>query len=137
MDKDKNELDDLFWSINEQAKREGEGSSFRQFKSLKAILEQYDDATVEALGDIERGYRRAYQSNPEYDFMHVRHGGFIRAGDDGFFMDFGSWLVAQGKDLFGTFQKEGRWAIGRYIKENRFTEEDYLYESMCYAYNRL
>lgn len=137
MNKNKNELDELFWSINEQAKREGEGSSFRQFKSLKAILEQYDDVTVEALGDIERSYRRAFQRNPEYDLLHARKGGFVRSGDDGFYMDFGSWLVAQGKDLFDDFQQEGHEAVVRYVCEGGFDEDDYRFESMCYAYQRL
>ena len=136
MSKSKNELDELFWNINEQAKREGEGSSFRQFKSLKAILEQHDDKTVEALGDIERNYRRAYQRNPEYDLLHWGRGGFVNAGDDGFYMDFGSWLVAQGKDLFDAFQKEGHKAVSRYVREGGFDEGDYRFESMCYAYNR-
>ncbi len=33
MNKNKNELDELFWSINEQAKREGEGSLFANSKA--------------------------------------------------------------------------------------------------------
>ena len=136
MDMSKEQLHELFWKINGQAKREGDGSSPKQFRSLKAILDGYDDATIEALGAIEREYRSAYQGNPEYDLMHWSRGGFIQTGDDGFYMDFGSWLVAQGKDLFDAFQEEGREAIIRYIRENGFTEEDYHYESMCYAYNR-
>lgn len=134
MGMNKEQLDKLFWEINNKAKREGEGSSRLQLESLKAILGRCSKDAVEALGDIERGYRRAYQDNPEYDLMHACRGGFVRTGDDGFYIDFGSWLVAQGKELFDAFQKEGRKAVERYIGENGFCEGDYCFESMCYAY---
>lgn len=137
MSESKKNLDSLFWEINDEAKAEGKGNARLQFESLKATLSKYDDAAVEALGEVERRYRSLYQSNPEYELLHLSHGGFVNSGDDGFYMDFGSWLVAQGKELFDAFQKEGHAAVERYVRKGGFGEEDYLFESMCYAYYRL
>lgn len=128
------QIEELFWQLNKQAKENSNGSAKEQYDNLVALLSGLNIETVERLEEVELKYRTQYQNNPEYDLMHLSNGGFVQAGDDGFYMDFGSWLLSQGRELFDKFESEGHEAVELYIKQNHISPKDYLFESMCYAY---
>ena len=67
--------------------------------------------------------------------LHFINGGICNGGDDSFYIDFGNWIVAQGKELCSNFIRNGYISIIDYIKSNNITEENYEFESFIYVFN--
>lgn len=109
-----------------------------QYQNLENILDRLDKAVVK---QIEDEWRKKVQGiingqNDEFEGLHVQDGGIISAGDDGFYMDFANWFIAQGEELFKKFQEEGRTAVLDYIEKHRIPREEYLYECMVYVFHK-
>ena len=56
--------------------------------------------------------------------------GFVNSADDGFYIDFANWLVAQGEELYNSFKKNGYEVVINYIKQHNIKEKDYTFECM-------
>lgn len=123
------------WKVLDESK---EGKDYlpseQQFNNLVSILSKQDKVTVQKLEKEFNELRRAVQGN-EFEKLHVEDGGFVSSGDDGFYMDFLSWLVAQGQDLFIAFKQEGAKAVEDYIRKHNIPRKDYMYECMAYAFH--
>jgi len=130
------DLDALFWEIIDKSKSSAEHSARKQYDALLGLLLKYDAETIDKLAEIHYKYEQGYCLNPEFELLHAQNGGFVDTGDDGFYMDFNSWLVAQGRELYDAFQSEGAEAVKRYVRQNDIGPWDYCFENMLYAYRR-
>lgn len=125
---------DLLWNIIEESKENQQYlASEKQYENLKDILSRYDSNTIKGLHDTWDGVCKELK-NDEFEKLHVQDGGIVDTGDDGFYMDFANWVVAQGKALFDVFKNEGHEAVLNYIKENEISEDDYTFECMVYVF---
>ncbi|MNV39761.1 hypothetical protein D3C71_1313510 [compost metagenome] len=61
----------------------------------------------------------------------------MNTGDDGFYMDFASWVIAQGEELFDNINKEGSNTILSYINKYNISEGDYTFECMLYVFEKV
>lgn len=124
------------WDIIEETK-DGKPyvGSEEQYENLERVLSQMDRKMVSRIGEEWRKKTRELINNENYYKLHYNHGGIVDRGDDGFYMDFGNWVIAQGEELFQQFKKEGHEAILDYIKKNNVPCEDYNFECMIYAFH--
>ncbi|WP_028592325.1 DUF4240 domain-containing protein [Paenibacillus massiliensis] len=130
-------MEKLLWEIIEDSKQNKAFlKSEVQFETLKRRLSQYGEQTNKELMDEFHKLWEKLRLSDEFERLHEEEGGII--SDDWsyeqFYMDFGSWIVAQGKDLYYMFFREGHEAVLSYIEERGVTEEDYMFESMMYAF---
>lgn len=109
--------------------------SSTQYKNLKAVLSKMDKKEVKEAYDAWSAIRSDWYDNKEFNLLHGNDGGFVHAGDDGFYMDFASWLIAQGEELYNEFQKRGHVAVIDYVDKHKIGRDDYLYECMVYAFH--
>jgi len=49
-------------------------------------------------------------------------------------MDFASWVIAQGEELYEDFMENGHSVVLNYIKENNIPKSDYMFECMEYVF---
>ena len=131
-------MEQLLWSVIQETKSGQEYlNPETQYENLKSILRRLDKTVVQQLEEEWRKKVKVFTNdNNEFDKLHVSFGGIVNAGDDGFYMDFANWVIAQGEELFKRFQEEGHTAILDYIKKHNVTEEDYRYECMIYAFSQ-
>lgn len=131
-------VEELLWKVIEESKS-GEVylSSKKQYTNLGQILSGYEQNTIKSIHEAWVEKSKLYtHENVEFEKLHEQNGGIVSAGDDGFYMDFANWLLAQGQDLYKKFQKEGHQAVIDYIEENHISENDYLFECMSYVFHK-
>lgn len=126
---------DELWKIIERSKLLTNFDSEKQYNNLYDIIQSYSDKDRESIGYDWRSICAAITSHPSFGLLHYINGGIVNEGDDGFFMDFGNWVVAQGKELCSEFMKNGSDVIIKYIKDNKISEQDYTYECFAYVFN--
>jgi len=80
---------------------------------------------------------RKLTRHKEYGKLHWSDGGYVTTSDDGFYMDHGSWVLAQGKGLVDDFYKRGAIAVVEYIERNSVDEDDYMYECLGYPFSNV
>lgn len=130
-------MSELVWKVIEESKS---GVPYlpseEQFEQLGKILSRYDNETIEEIRK-EWSVKTRELLNDEFNLLHIDNGGIICSGDDGFYMDFGNWVIAQGEGLFNRFKEEGHQAILDYIKEHDVPEDDYMFECIVYVFQDL
>lgn len=129
-------MEHMLWEIIEESK-EGQYylESEKQFKNLHRILSNYDKDTIKEIYETWRLKVKTLIRYNEFDKLHVQNGGIVSSSDDGFYMDFANWVIAQGEQLSKEFQQQGHKAVLDYINENNISEEDYMYECMIYVFH--
>lgn len=135
-------MTELLWKIIDESK---EGKPFikseEQYRNLSLILIRYEQDTIKNLSEVWNQLTsnlikdKNDDYRAEYEKLHVQNGGIVDSGDDGFYMDFPNWVVAQGEGLYKEFFEKGHQAIMEYINEHDIDEDDYLYESMGYVFH--
>lgn len=129
----------IYWDIIEKSKEDTNFDSDEQFNNLFDLLKDKDEKFIK---DFEKEWnieQRKYIGSEcdEFNKLHWSNDGIIDGGDDTFYMDFGSWLFAQGKELWESFTNKGHKAVIEYINQNNIQEEDYTYECMTYIFQDL
>ena len=124
----------LLWNIIEKSKEGTNFNSKKQYINLTNILKNYTDEDNIKLRDEWWTLEKAMTNNEEYEKLHLSNGGIVNGGDDTFCMDFGGWVIAQGKELYDNFMKNGSTVIIEYINKNHVSEDDYTYECMSYVF---
>ena len=133
---DKGKTEELLWSLLNKSK-DGKAylDSDSQYDNLKKLLSVYNFLLVEDVHKVWIEKRKELTDNQEFEKLHVQNGGIISSGDDGFYMDFAYWVLAQGEDLFKEFKDKGHTAIIDYINKHSVSESDYMFECMAYAFH--
>lgn len=125
----------LLWEVIEESKA---GKSYcdprEQYANLERILSRFDVDTVHGIEDEWRSVGNRLFATKEFRSLHLVNGGFLNENDDGFYVDFGNWLLAQGEDLVTALKSEGRDVVIDYIDRHGVSESDYLFESMIYVF---
>lgn len=123
------------WSIIEETKvnnqfTDSENHSYN-------LIERLSKFSNSEINEFEEQWRKIYSSimGDEFEKLHINNGGIVSSGDDGFYMDFANWLIAQGVDLYKKFKENGHTAVLDYIKENDISKSNYMYESMIYCFD--
>jgi Protein of unknown function (DUF4240) len=130
-------MEQLMWKVIEESKAGKEYcNSEEQYQNLLKVLGQYDKATIKAIYEEWNGLYQSFSNNPEFNKLHWSKGGIVNAGDDGFYMDFGNWFVAQGEELYNEFKERGHQAVLDYVKKHNLDESEYRYECMIYAFHQ-
>ena len=106
-----------------------------QYANLESILATMDKENVQSVYNEWNGITRGWSDNLVFNLLHESNGGFVGAGDDGFYMDFANWLVAQGEELYNDFTTRGTEAVVEYVNEHQLGSRDYLFECMVYAFH--
>lgn len=127
-------FESLLWSIIEKSKDKSSGT---QYENLKRILKEMSKETVGVIRNEWHNKEKYLTRHNEFKQLHYCNGGIIVSGDDGFYMDFANWVIAQGRELFEQFQVHGHKAVLNYIEANNIAEEEYMYESMAYVFQEL
>ena len=127
---------DLLWDVIEKSRKGAEFDSFEQDRQLRDILSTLSEDDYNDVLRHWRGVLSCIESNPNFDLLHISNGGIVDGGDDSFYMDFGHWVVAQGKELCDGFIRNGHKTIIKYIEDNNISEDDYTYECMAYCFDR-
>lgn len=130
-------MEKLLWQIIEESKQNKAFLSSKvQFKNLEIILSRYDENTNKELSVEFYKLWEKLRLTDEFELLHEEDGGIV--SDDysyeQFYMDFGSWIIVQGQELYISFFTKGHESVLSYIDENGVTENDYMYESMMYAF---
>lgn len=130
-------MEKLLWQIIEESKQNKAFLSSKvQFKNLEIILSRYDENTNKELSVEFYKLWEKLRLTDEFKLLHEEDGGIV--SDDysyeQFYMDFGSWIIVQGQELYISFFTKGHESVLSYIDENGVTENDYMYESMMYAF---
>ncbi|MFV1457278.1 DUF4240 domain-containing protein [Bacillus mycoides] len=124
------------WEVIKESKAGNEVlDSGTQYRNLENILATMDKENVQSVYNEWSEITRGWSDNLVFNLLHEGNGGFVGAGDDGFYMDFANWLVAQGEELYNAFQKEGTKAVEDYVNEHMIGEREYLFECMIYAFH--
>lgn len=128
-------MEKLFWDIIEESK---EGKQYcpagKQFMKLTGLLASFNYDTVSSLSSIWNKKLRAFKT-PEFDLLHISKGGVVNAGDDGFYLDFPNWVLAQGYTLYQDFLKRKHIAVLEYVRKYNVPSEDLYFENMGYAFS--
>ncbi|MBD7970364.1 DUF4240 domain-containing protein [Paenibacillus gallinarum] len=128
-------MEKLLWQIIEESK---EGKEYclpdKQFLNLSRILMGYDKDTILSLEKLWIEKLESFKV-PEFDLLHSSKGGIVNAGDDGFYLDFRSWLLGQGYDLYQNFIVRKHVAVLEYVAKNQVHKNDLRFESLWYAFS--
>lgn len=129
-------MNDLLWKVIKKSKNGKEVLSSKvQYNNLKEILDNYDKNTVEKVYEQWRSKTKELINDKEFELLHANNVGIVYSGDDGFYMDFANWVIAQGEKLFNQFKKEGHKAILDYINKQQISEQDFMFECFIYVFH--
>lgn len=78
-------------------------------------------------------YRNIIFDNNEFNKLHVENGGIIDDCDDGFYQDFGCWVIFRGQTVLDEFLKNGSEYLIDYIKSLNISERELTYENFHYG----
>lgn len=130
-------MDKTLWQLISESKGGNKYvGSARQYKILLNILSNLREDNVKKIEEEWRNKVMEIIYTPEFEKLHINNGGIINSGDDGFYMDFANWIIAQGEDLYNSFKNKGHIAIFDYIKEYNIPESDYTFECMIYIFQQ-
>jgi len=128
-------MNKTLWKIIKDSKDENKYTkSKKQYENLHNILSKLPQKEVSKLRDEWADKSNEMTSNEEFNKLHYDDGGIITSGDDGFYMDFASWVIAQGEELYEDFMENGHSVVLNYIKENNIPKSDYMFECMEYVF---
>ena len=128
-------MNKTLWKIIKDSKDENKYTkSKKQYENLHNILSKLPQIEVSKLRDEWADKSNEMTSNEEFNKLHYDDGGIITSGDDGFYMDFASWVIAQGEELYEDFMENGHSVVLNYIKENNIPKSDYMFECMEYVF---
>lgn len=123
------------WEIIELSKKnEKIVPAAKQYDNLVAVLSELPKEEVKSIHEEWMNAVFVMQKNPEYEKLHISDGGIVDGGDDTFYIDFGNWIIAQGKELYDEFMSKGHSVIIDYIKRNNLKKAEYTFECMEYAF---
>lgn len=108
-----------------------------QYENLVRILSEYDKETVKKFySEWNEKARELLKNEKKFDKLHCDYGGIVDSGDDGFYMDFANWVIAQGEELFNAYKskRNGYKAILQYINELELSDTEYRFECMIYVF---
>ena len=129
-------MNKTLWQIIKDSKEENRYTKSRkQYENLHNILSKLPQKEVSKLRDEWADKSNEITNNEEFEKLHRDNGGIISSGDDGFYMDFASWVMAQGEELYEEFMKNGHSVVLNYIKENNIPKSDYMFECMEYVFH--
>lgn len=123
----------LLWDIIEKSKF-GTSNCEEQYNKLVKLINELPDSCVLKLRNIWDKISLGYTRDYEFEKLHISNGGVVDGGDDTFYMDFGSWLVVQGEELYKDFKNKGYKAVIDYIRVNNIDRNEYTFECMVYAF---
>lgn len=101
-----------------------------QYQYLLEQLTKHEIITIRLLEESWRNELEEMVESEEFKKLHITNGGIIESSDDGFYMNFANWVIAQGEQLVNDFWEEGCSAVLNYIIRNGVTKEEYMFESM-------
>lgn len=129
------------WDLFRLVKKDTETLSSKDYHDrLVEILYDMDESVIERLNNDFYEKRKKLIGNrdsreqEEFDKLHISRGGIVNAGDDGFYMDFASWVVAQGEVLYNDYMTKGHTAILTFIAKHHVPANDYLFECLGYVF---
>jgi len=129
-------MNKTLWQIIKESKEENKYTeSKKQYENLHNILSKLPQKEVSKLRNDWSDLSFKMISNDEFEKLHRGNGGIINSGDDGFYMDFASWIMAQGEELYKDFMENGHSVVLNYIKENNILKSDYMFECMEYVFH--
>lgn len=105
-----------------------------QYENMRNLLQSLPNSQIIKLEEDFRK-RTAELKAGDFDKLHVNNGGIVSSGDDGFYMDFAGWVIAQGSTLFKDFKKQGHKAVIDYIRKHKISSSEYRFESMIYVFD--
>lgn len=106
----------------------------KQTRMIRALLANCSEEDAVDISNAWYELQSAVRNVPWYDNMHVENGGIVDSGDDGFYMDFASWLASRGTEfLVDYFTREYKYVL-KYIKDNDIDRREYLYEGISYEF---
>ncbi|MBY6838730.1 DUF4240 domain-containing protein [Clostridium botulinum] len=123
------------WKIIDESKEGVKYNPEKQKEKLYCILnKRYTRDNIEMLLQEFSTIMNEYIGGKDFDLLHKSNGGIVNRGDDCFYIDFASWLVGQGRELYEDYLKRGITAILVYIANNEFEHKHYEYECMMNAF---
>ncbi|MFV1457281.1 DUF4240 domain-containing protein, partial [Bacillus mycoides] len=123
------------WEVVEESKAGKEYMTSRtQYKNLEKILAKMDKENVQKVGKEWQAIVSGWYNDEQFNLLHKSELGFVNSGDDGFYMDFANWLVAQGEKLYNDFKENGYEAVVAYKRKHKVAPTNYLFECMGYAF---
>jgi len=126
----------ILWEVLKEAKKgEDYVSSTQLYSNFQSVLANMNKETIKTVYFEFQLKKSEITNSLEFENLHVSHGGIVNGGDDAFYMDFGSWLLAQGEDLYTEFKEKGHTAVLDYIKKYNVCVDDYRFECMIYAFH--
>ena len=129
-------MNKTLWQVIKDSKEENKYTkSKKQYENLHNILSKLPQKEVSKLRDEWADKSNKMTNNDEFEKLHRDNGGIIISGDDGFYMDFASWVMAQGEELYEDFMRNGHKVILNYIKENNVSKSNYMFECMEYVFH--
>ncbi|WP_460271721.1 DUF4240 domain-containing protein [Bacillus sp. NEAU-Y102] len=108
-------------------------NSQKQYENLEKVLASLDIENVKIINTEWRKITDAWYDDVEFNKLHISEGGFVNAGDDGFYMDFRNWLLVQGEELYNEMKERGHMAVVDYVNKHQIGESEYRFECMIYA----
>ena len=125
----------ILWELIEESKKDTDFNSEKQEDKLYVLLnENYKRDDIEMLLQEFTCIMNEYIGSKDFESLHWSKGGIINGADDCFYLDFASWLVGQGKELYDDYFKRGAIAILTYVINNGITREQFEYECMMNAF---
>lgn len=124
-----------FWELIEKSK-DGDKyiDSLTQYNNLRKLISKIPLDKKKKMYEYFNHLRNILTDDINYDKLHVSEGGIVNSGDDGFYLDFACWIIAQGEQFYKDFFKKGYKTIINYIEENGITEEEYRFENFIYPF---
>jgi len=123
------------WRVIEESKKGTNFNSQKQFDNLHTILKKnYSIDDIEMLLQEFNCVVNEYIGSKEFKELFKVNGGFIQESKDAVYLDFASWLVGQGIEIYDRFFKKGNEVVVDYIRDNKINSENYEYECLMYAF---
>ncbi|WP_460271717.1 DUF4240 domain-containing protein [Bacillus sp. NEAU-Y102] len=124
------------WEVIEESKAGKEYlDSETQYENLKNILATMEEENIKQVYKDWKEITSPWHDDVVFNLLHGGNGGFVWAGDDGFYMDFAHWLMVQGEELYNDFKTRGVKAVAEYVNKHKVSEDDYVFECMIYAFH--
>lgn len=101
---------------------------------FKLLVENCTIKQIQALREEWWKKENLISDREDFELLHIENGGIIGAGDDGFYSDFVSWIVAQGEELHNRIFNNGCLEVVKYIEENNIDLDDCVYENVSYVF---
>jgi hypothetical protein len=127
-------LREKLWVLIEESKKNANFKSAKQCENLCKLLNENCKIrdTMDWLMMEFSEIMNEFISDKEFKLLYKENMGFVNKDKD---LDFISWVVLQGKELYDDYFTRGFIAIHLYISDNKIDVSDYEYESMMDAFH--